>query len=265
VRTTPPSPPLRTRARRGLHWASFAFFAALGVTLATYPLWGDAGSATATVGWVLLGLEALTVPLAEWARFLSPADPAGAVTAEGEAVLVRLRTVLPVSTAAIGVAWAGLAGWAVVAGGPTGAGLLAVPFLLLFAAIVPDAIRAVTRRPVLRLDPEGLEMRGWSLDARVAWDDVVAAEVAVPRPQRPVVRLVATAGAASLSRSWRRLVVHLDLPTTEPVVDIPFLALDDPARLVAFATILRGLPRAERSAQLSGPGPAFLRGQIPPG
>jgi hypothetical protein len=256
-------------SRRGLHWASVVFFVLLGLLFATYPLWAEPRPSTrATVGWVLFGLALLSVSACTWARFLAPAHLAAAVrvhrSAAGDVVEIRLRTVLLVATALTGAVWAALAVWALVAGGPTGAGLLAVPFVLLFAAVVPDPVRALLRRPSLRLDADGLDLRGWSLDAHLDWDDVVAVDLAVPRPQRPVVRLTSTASATSLRRTWRRVVLNLDQRVHEPVVDLPFLAFDDAGRVAAFLTILRGLPREERLAQLAGAGPDFLRDRLPP-
>ncbi|MCW2794233.1 MAG: hypothetical protein JWO76_3331 [Nocardioides sp.] len=269
VTSTHPTPGTMP-SRRGLHWASVVFFVLLGLLFATHPLWAQQRpSTTASVGWVLFGLALFSVSACTWARFLASAHPADAVSehrsAAGEtAVEIRLRTVLPLATALTGAVWAALAIWALVAGGPTGAGLLAVPFMLLFAAVVPDPLRALSRRPSLRLDADGVDLRGWSLDAHLDWDDVVAVDIAVPRPQRPVVRLTGTATAPSLRRTWHRLVLNLDQRVEEPVVDLPFLALDDAGRVVAFLTILRGLPREERLVQLAGAGPAFLRDRLPP-
>ena len=253
------------RARRALHWISCTFFTLFGLGLATSPAWsGTRSSVEATIGWLLLGLAVLTVPLITWSRFLAPARPERSVRTHGDAVEVRFRTGTPAATAVLGVVWAALASWAVVAGGVTSGGLFAVPFVLLFAALVPDALRAATRHPHLLLDADVVRLHGWSLDGEIAWADIAGVEVLSVRPQRPVIRLIARPDAVSLSRTWRRLLVHLDLKTDEAVLDIPLLALDDPSRVAAFLSILRGLRRDERLLQLEGAGQAFLRGEIQP-
>lgn len=263
--TSLPPPPAAAppRARRALHWISFGFFTLFGLGLATSPAWsGTEPSVMATFGWVLLGLAVLTVPLITWTRFLAPPHPERSVVPRRDAVEIRLRTGTPAATAVLGTVWAALAMWAVVAGGVTSGGLFAVPLVLLFAALVPDALRAAVRHPHLLLDADGVRMHGWSLDGQVAWSDTIGVDILSVRPQRPVIRLVAQTGAASLSRTWHRFFVHLDLKTDEPVLDIPLLALDDPGRVAAFLNILRGLPRDERLLQLQDAGPAFLRGDI---
>ena len=264
--TSLPPPPASAppRARRASHWISFAFFTLFGLGLASSPAWsGTEPSVMATIGWVLLGLAVLTVPLIIWTRFLAPRRPERSVVARGDAIEIRLRTGTPAATAVLGTVWAALAMWAVVAGGVTSGGLFAVPFVLLFAALVPDPLRAATRHPHLCLDADGVRLHGWSLDGEVAWSDTMGVDVVSVRPQRPVVRLIAQADATSLSRRWHRFLVHLDLKTDEAVLDIPLLALEDAGRVAAFVNILRGLPRDERLLQLEGAGPAFLRGDIP--
>jgi len=262
--TSPPPPaPAPPRERRARHWISFASFTLFGLGLATSPAWsGTEPSAMATVGWVLLGLAVLTVPLITWVRFLARRRPERSVVTRGDALEIRLRTQTPAATAVLGTVWAALALWAVVAAGVPGGGLFAVPFVLLFAALVPDSLRAATRHPHLRLDADGVRLHGWSLDGQVTWADTIGVEVVSVRPQRPVVRLTAPSGAASLSRTWHRFLVDLDVKTEEPGLDVPLLALDDPGRVAAFLDILRGLPRDQRLLQLQGAGTAFLKGDI---
>lgn len=246
-----------------MHWISFTFFTLLGLGLATSPAWsGTRSSVTATIGWLLLGLAVLTVPLITWSRFLAPARPARSVRMRGHAVEIRFRTGTPAATAVLGTVWAALGSWAVVAGGVTSGGLFAAPFVLLFAALVPDALRAAARQPHLLLDGDVVRVHGWSLDGEIAWADLGAVEVVSVRPQRPVIRLVARPDSTSLSRTWHRFLVRLDLKTDEAVLDIPLLALDDPGRVAAFLSILRALPRDERLLQLEGAGRAFLRGEL---
>lgn len=260
---SPPPASAPPRVRRAVHWISFAFFTLFGLGLATSPAWsGTRSSATATTGWLLLGLAVLTVPLITWTRFLAPARPERSVRTHENAVEVRFRTGTPAATAVLGTVWAALASWAVVAGGITGGGLFAVPFVLLFAALVPDALRASVRHPHLLLDADAVRLHGWSLDGEIAWADISGVDVVSVRPQRPVIRLIARPDATSMSRTWHRFLVHLDLETDEAVLDIPLLALDDPGRVAALLSILRGLPRDERLLQLEGAGRAFLRGEL---
>lgn len=259
----PPAASATPSARRALHWTSFTFFTLFGLGLETSPAWSGAEqSVTATIGWVLLGLAVLTAPVMTWARFLAPRHPHRAIVTHGDVLEIRLRTGIPTATAVLGTVWSVLGVWAVIAGGATSGGLLAVPFVALFAALVPDSVRAATRRPHLRVDAEGIRMRGWSLDGHVAWDDTVGLDFLTVRTHRPVIRLVARTGAASLSRTWHRYLVHLDLKTEEPVLDIPVLALDDPARVSAFLAVMRNLQRDGRLLELQSAGPAFLRGEI---
>lgn len=164
------SPPASAppRVRRALHWNSFTFFTLFGLGLATRPAWsGSKSSVTATIGWVLLGLAVLTVPLITWSRLLAPARPECSVRTRGDALEIRMRTGTPASTAVLGTVWTALAAWAVVAGGISSGGLFAVPFVLLFAALVPDALRAATRDPHLLLDADVVRLHGWSLDGSI--------------------------------------------------------------------------------------------------
>lgn len=260
---TPRPPRRRPSGRRAYHWVSLVFFTAFGLGLASSPAWSDRElSAMATIGWVLLGLAVLTVPLMTWTRFLAPPRPERSVVTRGDALEIRVRTGGPAATAVLGAVWSALAVWAVMAGGATSGGLFALPLVLLFAGLIPDCLRAATRRPFLRLDANGVRLRGWSLDGEIDWSDVISVDILVVRPRRPVIRLVARTGAASLSRSWHRYLVHLDLRTDEPVLDVPLLALDAPGRVAALLNLLGGLPRDERERQLTGTGPAFLRGDV---
>ncbi len=227
--------------------------------MTSYPVWAEQDlSAVASAGYVTFGLAVLALPVVEWTGHLAPLHPERSVSSSPGAVEIRLRTAPPLATAVIGVTWAGFFGWAWLAGGPTSGGLLAVPCLLLFLALVPDSVRAITRRPFLRVDADRVVLRGWSIDARVDWSDVLSVDLPLRRRRRPVVRLVAAPAATSLQRTWQRLAVRLDTPSSDPYVDLPFAALDDPVRVSVFLTILQGLARAERVEQLDGPGLAAL-------
>ncbi len=76
----------------------------------------------------------------------------------------------------IGLAWlmAAFFAWMafVVRDDPGPASSLLMAIAALWLLPVPDAVRALTRRPRLLITQRGIDVRGWSEDHRVDWDDV---------------------------------------------------------------------------------------------
>jgi hypothetical protein len=224
---------------------------------------GRLGGATATTGLVLLGLATLTAPLATYLRFFAPRNAAARVhLVEGEGIEVRLRPHLLVGTLLVSVAWSAFFVWAALAAGLDGAGLLVVPLLLLSASLAPDATSALLRRPRLLVGPDRLDLRGWQTDASLAWEDVTGVDYANPDVRRPVLRIQGRPGAPSWQGARRRLLLRIDPPREEGQIDLPLLALDEPAALQVFLDQLRTETREQRAGRLEAAGVAFLNGSM---
>lgn len=114
-----------------------------------------------------------------------------------------------------------------------GGAWLVVVLAVLLAALLPDAVLRVARRPRLVLTPQGLGARGWDGDAWLDWDDVASVEF-VSAGQYTVVRFHGAPGAPSWRWVRRGRVLFASQPRT-PWVDVPAPALDvDPQWLAGI-------------------------------
>jgi hypothetical protein len=235
-----------------------------GLGAATFPLWSDQRlSTTATLGFVLFGLVFLAHAGAGLLVWFPRPRPAVRLTrvAGGDdsepALDLRLGTGLPWARVLVGTSWTALGLWAVVAAQP--GGLLLLPLLALPLALLPDAVRAIARRPHLVLTPSGLRLTGWAVDAQVAWDDVTGVDLTLAHARRAVVRLLLRPGAPSLRQTYHRVVQRLDGPRPD-ALDVPLNAVAQPGRLVA---LLRHLAASDPARRLEPFGPdavPFLSG-----
>ena len=87
--------------------------------------------------------------------------------------------------------------------------VLLLPAVLL-ALLVPDALVAVGRRPVLRFDGSGIAYDGWSAETSVRWEDVERVELESARATQRRVLVVVKPGAVSYQARWRRIVLPVD-------------------------------------------------------
>lgn len=210
----------------------------------------------------VLGLVMVAVAVAVWAIRGSGADP-GRRTALGTlddrpALVVRLRPTTPLVMVVIGVAFAGLFLVAVFAVGPGDGGLLFAPLVLMFAALVPDGVQALVRGPRLALGIDHVELRGWTLDARLAWEDVASVQVEAIDPRRARLLISGRPGAASWQQLNHRIIVPLDRRPAVPEIAVLVTALDAPNRVEVLSRRFAESRRDARSTYLDEGGVAFL-------
>ena len=247
---------------RRIAWTNLVLLVPFGTTLAVAPWFAPGTSAREGTGFTLAGLAFLAVPVLSWLCFLAPPRPDRRVRlVAGPALEVRLRPHRLLAVVVLGVTWSAWIAWAMVALGLDGPGWLLLPFLLLFLSLLPDTVRALARRPRLRIDAVGLDLRSWQRDAALAWEDVVEVGLALPNARQPQLRVRGRPGAPSW-RARRSRLLHLLEPREEEVLDVPLLALDAPEDLRTFLDALRRDRPGQRGSRIDATGVAFLDGSI---
>lgn len=240
--------------------------AAFGLLLVAAPLLSSGTAADNGMPLLVVPGIALIGTGAAILLFTAPSSPgrgAELVEIEGEpAVRVRLRPNVPAANLIVGSVFSLLFGASMVGIGLSDGGLLLLPLLALFLAIVPDALRALLRRPALLLTQRAVALRGWGMDARLAWEDVTGVELVVPHPRRPALRIAGHPGAASWSLRMRRIIVPLDLRPGSEHIDVRLLALDHPGMVQTLVEHLATLTEPDRRALLNENAIAFLTDQL---
>jgi len=160
----------------------------------------------------------------------------------------------------IGCTFALLFTVAMLAVGVGDGGLLFAPLVLLFAALVPDGLRGLLRRPALVLSPQDVRYRGWTVDARLCWEDVASVGLDSLDPRRRRILLGGRPDAPSWRCESRRIVLPLDRVPSQPRITVLAGALDHPTRVEVLLRTLASAPAAERPALLGSDGVAFLNG-----
>lgn len=171
----------------------------------------------------------------------------------GPAFEVRLKRFVPWGRLLVGGAGAvWLAAGAVALGG--GGYVLMVPAVLL-ALLVPDALIALGRRPVLRFDALGISYDGWTARASVRWEDVerVELERQTVWTSQPRVMVAVASDAPSFQASWRRIVLPVDRRPKAPGFGVPMAALDEPEAVEIVLAGLLKLPSDKRGGYLEYP------------
>lgn len=237
--------------------------AVLGAGIVLHALVGrtpDAGLSPAFE--VLLGLVLLATAAVTWVVRGSPADPARRTELselDGEpALVVALRPASPLVMVVVGTAFAALFAAAVFGVGVTDGGLLFSPLVLLFAALVPDGVRALVRRPRLVLGVDAVLLHGWTIDSRLAWEDVVTVQADTMDPRRARLLVVGRPDASSWRLNSHKLVLPMDRRPTMPEIAVPLSALDAGSRVEVLARRLAHSTREERRGYLDREGAAFL-------
>ncbi len=229
----------------------------VGLLLLAVPFVGDE-PATAPV---LTGLVLLAVAAGLWIFGRPSRGGAEVVVSEeagGPVLRLPLRPHLPVANLLVLGALTSLTVYGMVAIGLGDGGLLLLPVLLLVALPLPDTVRALLRRPDVTLTTSEVAMRGWGADARLAWEDVAGAEVVVPHPRRPVLRVLGRPGASSWEFMPRRIVLPLDARPDGPHVDVRLQALSTPGALEVVVQELAAMPSDRRAAFLRDTAPRLL-------
>lgn len=133
--------------------------------------------------------------------------------------------------------------------------LVPLPLLL-----VPDCVRGLVAdgRAVV-LTPRTVTYRGWSYDIEVPWEDIERVGSDRSNPWVPAIRFDVRPAPTE------RAVVHKILAWLDPKpqpdnFQIPVLAVDMPAELMALAERLANVARHERAAQLREHGVPMLTG-----
>lgn len=135
--------------------------------------------------------------------------------------------------------------------------LLPLPLLL-----VPDSLRGLlaSGREVV-LTPRTLTYRGWSYDAEVPWEDI--AHVGSDRSNSWVPTIRFDLHPSATARAVRhKLLAWLDPPPQPDNVQIPILAVDMPAQLMALAGLLAHMTPPDRSVYLAHDGLASLTNEL---
>lgn len=245
-------------SRRWLASAGAGVAGAIGVLMLTVPLMSDETATAAP----LIGLVLLAVAAALWIFGSAPRVVESAITtretADGPELHLRLRPHVPVANVLVLGALSALVLYGALAIGLRSGGLLLLPVLLLVALPLPDTVRALLRRPDVTLTNRHVALRGWGADAQLAWEDVTGAEVVVPRPRRPVVRILGRPGATSWTFAPRRILVPLDTRPDGPHVDVPILGLARPGALQVVVEELAAQRPDERAAFLRETAPQLL-------
>lgn len=238
-----------------------ALFAGLGVVIVVGTLVGagDRSLLLPAVG-VFMVLMAAVVWIA---RGTSPAPGrrTSLVEVGGRAVLrVRLRPTTPLVMVLVGLGGSLLSLVGVLGVGLGEGGLLFVPVLALFLALVPDAVLGLRRRPHLELSAEGLSLLGWTIATRLAWDDVTAVTLTTADPRRPCLVVAGRLDAGSWRLERSRRLLPLDPIPQRPEITVLLSALDLPSRVQVLIDQLWREPAAGRAAYIDSDGVAFLAG-----
>jgi len=211
---------------------------------------------TAALLWValaaLLALGLLAMPA------MGASRDGGRVHATGLEIEVGYRPAVPASIAVAGFLGGGLLGTAAVVGSGVLSFLYAVLALLCGLALL-GAVGTLRRRPRVRLTAQGLDYRGWGLDASVAWADVEGTAINSGYAWRPLAEVLVTPGAPSLRHRVDPVALP-EPPGTRSSIRMLVPGLEDPRRLLAFVEGMAALPPADRPARLGSDGRAFLRG-----
>lgn len=243
-------------------WPTLLLTGGFGLLLVVVPFWPGADQGEHRYYPIPLGLAFLAVTAMVWLRWFAPSRPrdrVALVDGDGRAAFsVGLRPHIPLSVVILGVVWAGFFVWLMAVQGFSNGGLLLLPVVALFASLVPDGLRAITRRPRLRFDDHTLDYRGWGSDSQLAWEDVEQVDFAAPDVRRPVLRIQGRHGATSWTHRHLRIVYSLDQRPAGARIDVPLLALDAPGRLVTLLDDWRTKSAPERRDLIAPEGVAFL-------
>jgi hypothetical protein len=212
----------------------------------------------AALGLALVATAAVVV----LARVAGPSGRRASAAAPGgrPRVDVRLNARVPATLVLLGSTFTLLFAGAVLGVGVADGGLLFLPLVLLFAALVPDGVRGLLRGSAMVLDEDGVAYRGWTVDAVLAWEDVLAVGLDTFDPRRPRIVISGRPGAPSWRCDSHRLVLPLDRVPSEPRIAVLAAGLDHPTRVEVLLRNLAAAPAAERAALLDADAVAFLNG-----
>lgn len=228
-----------------------AFVAYRGVTDAE--LSGPGRGVALSLG-LALALGAVALVLA-----LVPTSGKGRVrlTEDGRTIELKMRARTPLTMLLIGIGFTGFFFAAGIAVGVPGGGVLVWVIGLLFVILIPDSVRALTRKPTLRVSADKVDLRGWTTDVSLAWDDVHTVLSDDSDPIRPRLNLLGRTTSPSFAAKSSKLIVPMDRKPKRPEVSVYLAAFDEPDRLRVALEHLQRMSAGERASWI-GPGAVEL-------
>ncbi|ROR92936.1 hypothetical protein [Nocardioides aurantiacus] len=189
----------------------------------------------------------------------SAASSVGVAGAGGPVLRIRMRTTVPWSVALVGVGFTVFFVTAALGMGLDGGGLFLLPFVLLFASLIPDAVMTLLRRRALLVDPQGARLEGWGVSAALAWDDVTHVDLQT-EGRRPAVLVHGRDDAPS----WRHHRIRIIWPTeprpTRATLAVPVVALDAPGAVMVLCRELAASTLERRRSFLAHGATGLLTG-----
>lgn len=235
--------------RRSQAVGAAALVAFIGAAIAASPWYehtmSTRGASVAVVGGVALIALAAVLYVA---RGTAPRS-GGQVVQTPDGLDLKLRQIVPIGRLVVGVAVGAFFMVSAVALGGGGYVLMlpAVGLLLL----VPDAVIGLTRHARLRLTSGGIDYRGWSLDAVLAWDDIEKIDSESPMKSQPRILVRARPAAQSWIRGRRRLVLPMDRKVRFNGFGLAHSAFDNPYAVEQLLKSVEATPPAYRASLLT--------------
>ncbi|MCD4527436.1 hypothetical protein [Nocardioides sp. cx-173] len=182
------------------------------------------------------------------------------IACHGGVVTVRMRRAFPLAAAGFTLVMAALFAVSAAREEEALVRVVAVGCGLLFAAAIPDLVRAAATGGQLTFDAHRIRVRSWGSESAVDWADVEDVDVDVTLPSRPAVRILTRSPAPSLSVRRRRLLLPLEPRFPEGQIIVPALALDEPWLLAGRLATLVGLSPEHREHHLTSHTVTLLTG-----
>lgn len=254
----PGSPRRTTRLPKPLGWVVVPLVALAGAFVA-YQGVADPELSTGGRGVALmLGLALiLSAVAASLGLFNTSGRGRVALANGGSAIEVRMRGRTPLTMLLVGVGFTAFFFAAGLAVGVPGGGVLVWVIGLLFVVLIPDAIKALTRRPTLTISAHKVDLRGWTTDVSLAWDDVHTIMYDDSDPIRPRANLLGRTNSPSFTVTSSKLIIPLDRKPKRPELSVYLAAFDEPDRLRVSLEHLQRMPAPERASWI-GPGAVEL-------
>ncbi|MCY7396444.1 MAG: hypothetical protein LH468_09895 [Nocardioides sp.] len=207
---------------------------------------------------VWLVLVAVLAPGVLAVREMEPGNGGRRIHATGQEIEVGFRPHRPLVIAVAGLALGGaLASTALATSGAVS--VLCWLLALLPVAALVGAVGTLRRRPRVLLTAEGLDYRGWGVDACVAWDDVEGTVADARSELRPLAEILVRPGGSSFRH--RAAVLALPEPLgRRPAIRMLAGDLDHPWLLLEYADRMARLPADQRPGRLGADGLDFLDG-----
>ncbi|MEU6137593.1 hypothetical protein [Nocardioides sp. NPDC047086] len=170
------------------------------------------------------------------------------LTDDGRAIDFTMGVRTPLTMLLVGIGFTGFFLAAGIAVGVPGGGVLVWAVGLLFVILVPDSLRALARKPTLRLSADKVALHGWTTDVSLAWDDILTVMYDDSDPIRPRLNLLGRTTAPSFRAGSSRLIVPLERTPKRPELSVYLAAFSDPDGLRVVVETLQPMTTTERTA-----------------